>query len=101
MRSALLVDEPGSHGLQQSGLREEGQSRRDALACEARRVSILRQSVRDLMVRIHLVRPELADGWMTEMDDEEIARRLRMYERLKLLTQAESEALRISEGVLS
>jgi hypothetical protein len=49
----------------------------------------LLQMLAAVMVRIHLVRPELAARWMTEMDDEEIARRLRMYERLGLLTEAE------------
>jgi hypothetical protein len=40
------------------------------------------------MISIHLVRPFLVDRWMTEMDDEEVERRFRMYARLGL-TEAE------------
>jgi hypothetical protein len=48
----------------------------------------LRRRVRELMISIHLVRPGLVDRWMTEMDDEEVERRLHMYARLGL-TEAE------------
>ena len=49
----------------------------------------LRRHVRDLMISIHLVRPHLVDQWMTEMDDEEVERRFRMYARLGFTSEAE------------
>jgi hypothetical protein len=52
-------------------------------------VTDLRQQVRELMISIHLVRPQLVDEWMTEMDEEEVERRFRMYARLGFTTEAE------------
>jgi signal recognition particle subunit SEC65 len=41
----------------------------------------LRQTVSNLMVAIHLVKPELASEWAAKMDDAELRRRFRMYAR--------------------
>lgn len=42
----------------------------------------LRETIANLMVRIHLVRPELAREWAEKMDDAELRRRFRMYSRI-------------------
>lgn len=40
---------------------------------------LLRQQVYDLMLYVHHVSPGLAEYWVSEMDDEELNRRLEMY----------------------
>ena len=47
-------------------------------------MTALRQTVRELMLSIHRVRFDLVDVWLSDMDDEEVERRFRMYQRLGL-----------------
>jgi len=54
-------------------------------------VKTLRQTVRELMVSIHLITPELAYYHVADMSDEDLAFRLRMYERLGLIEIAGTE----------
>jgi hypothetical protein len=42
----------------------------------------LRQTVSNLMVRIHRIPPELARSHVQRMDDSEVKRRFRNYQRL-------------------
>lgn len=44
----------------------------------------LRRAVSELMVEIHLVSPELADQYVTEMDEVELRRRFHMYTGMEL-----------------
>jgi len=60
------------------------------LALDERRIVLcLRVSLADAMVRIHLVRRDLVNVWIPEMNEEDVARRFQMYARLGLLTETE------------
>jgi len=51
----------------------------------------LRQTVSEIMVRVHLVPPELADRWVREMTPHEVKRRFLYYVRSGLAKTAGME----------
>jgi hypothetical protein len=46
--------------------------------------AVIRKKVRDLMISIHRVGPDLVDRWISEMSDFDVLFRLRMYQQLGL-----------------
>jgi hypothetical protein len=69
----------------------------DSLQTRGCSVTAIRQHVRDLMVEIHKITPDLAAYHVSQMTDEDIDFRLGMYERLGLIEAPWSDHLPAAE----